>query len=415
MYSLNSELQMGTAQPRIQIEPPVWEQALFVLWFFLLTTRMPQLSSLLALCLLAILGLFVVHANRTIPCLIKAWPILLYPLLGLLSAGWSTYPAEALNQGIFLIITPFVFVTLAVRLNPKIFFRCLTLSGALATLYFAQPSVQFHGPNAVMHKQFLAYLLLLIAIPAFVSAMNNNELRVIRIVGLITSIAAFSLQFVADSVTSIGLTSVAFIIILGAKLIWLPAARVRHFRSLIFLTACGVVCLAALAVLSLPQNSVIEDSFALVGKDTTLTGRTMIWEFARIASETDPIFGQGLGAFWHQDVGIAASLAEATHATPGANISFHSVYWETRVHLGWVGLAVVCFALIWSILINVREWIQRPSILTTGMMVLMLVTASTFATESYLVGPFDMVPTAFYIGALSAIARSRDPILVPRT
>ncbi|MEL6857331.1 MAG: O-antigen ligase family protein [Pseudomonadota bacterium] len=408
----------SSAQPRmvhliVRDEAPLWEQGLFVVWFFTLFLRVPQFTSLMFLCLLAILGLFALHATRTMPSMIKAWPLLIYPVFGLISSGWSAFPSQGISQGILLLITPFVLVTIAVRLPPKLFFRCLTIGGALATAYLAQPGIQFHGPNAIMHKQVLAYHLLLICVPSLVSAVNDEEITLVRVMGLLTAIIAFSLQLVAESVTSIGLTAVAFIFILGAKLVWVPMAKIAHLRTLLFVLFCVLICTAALIVLAMPQNSLVEDAFDMVGKDTTLTGRTIIWEYAELASESHPIFGQGLGAFWHADVGIASSVAEASHMKPGTNISFHSVYWETRVHLGWVGLVIVCSVLLYSIFLNFRHWLRESSLLNSGLLMMTVTTASTFGTESYLTGAFDMIVTSFYMGALYAMRPGQRRIAVP--
>lgn len=402
-YSLKTAKPIGI-QLSIKEETPLWEQGLFVLWMFTLFLRIPQFSLLMFACLLAILGLFAFHAPKTVPALLRAWPILLYPFLGGLSIGWSAYPSQAISQTVFLVLTPIILITIAVRLRPKEFFRCMTIGGALATAYLSQPSIAFHGPGAIMHKQVLAYHLLLICIPCLVSAANNNELLPIRILGLITAVLAFSLQFVADSVTSIALTLLAFLFIFVVKFVWLPFSQINHLRTLTFLIACIFACIGMIAVLSLPQNSFVEDAFDMVGKDTTLTGRTIIWEFAAHACEKNPIFGQGLGAFWHPDVGLAQTLAEETHMKPGTNISFHSVYWEMRVHLGWVGLAVISFALSWTIWLNFRQWLRDPSILNSGMLALLVVTLSTVMTESYLTGAFDLVVTSFYFGALSVVS-----------
>lgn len=406
------------AQPRmvhliVRDEAPLWEQGLFILWFFTLFLRVPQFSALMFLCLLAILGLFALHVTRTMPSLIKAWPLLIYPVFGLISSGWSAFPAQGIELGILLLITPFVLVTIAVRLPPKLFFRCMTIGGALATAYLAQPGIEFHGANAIMHKQILAYHLLLICVPAMVSAVNDEEVTIVRVIGVLTALIAFSLQLVAESVTSIGLTAVAFIFVLGARFIWMPMAKIAHLRTLMFVLFCLLVCTGALIVLAMPQNSIVEDAFDLVGKDTTLTGRTMIWEYAALASESRPIFGQGLGAFWHADVGIAASLAEATHAKPGVNISFHSVYWEMRVHLGWVGFVGFCCVLLYSIFLNFRMWIGESSLMNSGLLAMMVVTASTFGTESYLCGAFDMIVTSFYMGALYSMRPGQQRIAVP--
>ena len=209
------------------------------------------------------------------------------------------------------------------------------------------------------------------------------------------------MQTTADSATSLILGLFAITFLIGARYVWLPMSRIEHLRSVTVLTGLTAVLIGLIIVVSMPQNTIVQDFLGLFGKDTSLTGRTMIWDTAQYVAAEKPVFGHGLGSFWHPDVGQAQTLAELTHVAPGSRISFHSVFWETRVHLGWVGIGLIGLALAWSVWRTVMLLLRETSIINFGLAALMIITLSTALTESYLAGPLNLMVTSFYFGALA--------------
>ena len=87
----------------------------------------------------------------------------------------------------------------------------------------------------------------------------------------------------------------------------------------------------------------------LVGKDSTLTGRTDLWAAVIDAVEQHPWLGYGMGAFWR------GPLSEAIRAIPWHPRSAHSGYLELALDLGLCGAVLVLVPL----LLNLRRAFQR--------------------------------------------------------
>ncbi len=97
------------------------------------------------------------------------------------------------------------------------------------------------------------------------------------------------LLHVADSATSLACTVLACGTLMT---VWLPAIRDRLIRIHWYAVVVALLLLVASAVFDLPGIVL-----AAVDRDTTLTGRTDIWELA-LAEKVNPLFGAGFYSFW---------------------------------------------------------------------------------------------------------------------
>lgn len=96
-----------------------------------------------------------------------------------------------------------------------------------------------------------------------------------------------------------------------------------------------VVSLLGLAVLALLWQSAVETSLELVGRSSTLTGRTTIWLAMWPLIEDRIWLGYGYSAFWSDPVrffGADNWMSGMTHS--------HSAYIEVLIDLGVVGVAI---------------------------------------------------------------------------
>jgi exopolysaccharide production protein ExoQ len=107
------------------------------------------------------------------------------------------------------------------------------------------------------------------------------------------------------------------------------------------LTATIPPVLAAYLVLELAFDFSSSVVAPLLGRDPTLTGRTEIWNMV-LALRTNPFLGVGYQAFWLGDR-LAAIVSRA-----GFLNEAHNGYLETYLNLGFVGLALLSFVMIFS-------------------------------------------------------------------
>jgi len=103
----------------------------------------------------------------------------------------------------------------------------------------------------------------------------------------------------------------------------------RHFTTLL-LTGCVIVGSAV-------AFTDIKDEFILgLGEDTTLTGRTGLWEDLE-AIPINPLVGVGFESFW-----LGERLERLWRKYWWRPNQAHNGYYEMYLNLGWVGLLVLC-------------------------------------------------------------------------
>ena len=125
-------------------------------------------------------------------------------------------------------------------------------------------------------------------------------------------------------------------IAVSAALVFLKLARIKNRKTLPLWAAMIPIGILGLDILLIFRSQL----FAIIGKDDTLTGRTLIWTFAMDGIRQRPWLGHGYAVFWRQSlvgqimpVGLAA-----THA--------HDGYLDVLLDCGIVGMVLVGLMLL---------------------------------------------------------------------
>jgi exopolysaccharide production protein ExoQ len=152
-----------------------------------------------------------------------------------------------------------------------------------------------------------------------------------RALGIIVLVVAASLLFLSNSKTAFGL---ALFVPFVAGLTLIAGKRMRISPAIVLLSIA--VCYVALSKLS--GFDIYRLSYILYG-DSSLTGRTVIWDFVSWEIDRRPFLGWGYQSFWL--VGPdAPSIVDApgwVKAMPNA----HNGYYDTMLELGYVGLILL--------------------------------------------------------------------------
>jgi O-antigen ligase len=123
-------------------------------------------------------------------------------------------------------------------------------------------------------------------------------------------------------------------------LVWLD--RGGPWRWFSFLNLGGGLAVALLVFAVVGREGV----FDFLGKDSSLTGRTFIWEAAWMVFNQKPILGHGYAAFWIAATpGVDAIWEFVQWETPTA----HSGYYEVLLQLGLLGAGLVTLLLATSL------------------------------------------------------------------
>jgi exopolysaccharide production protein ExoQ len=162
----------------------------------------------------------------------------------------------------------------------------------------------------------------------------------------------FWMFWMADSVTS----SCCFLLTAGLMVITSLFPSARKPGVLSFLMA-AVVCVPLFALFSGMGGGLVED----LGRNPTLTGRTVIWKVV-LSVSGNPLLGTGFESFWLPD-----RLQTIWQWTMSGLQEAHNGYLEVYLNLGWVGVALLATLIVKGYR-NVMAWLRRDPALGTLML-----------------------------------------------
>ena len=382
----------------------LWEQAFVGLWMFIIYLPLEVFSPLRYLCILGFIVIMAYDYKRLVPFMVRCWPLFAVAIMGLISVGWAPYPTEAFRQGVLLFLSSFVAVVIGVRLTPQQALRVIMFAGMATTIASIPYWGTFASGGPYASKNYFAVHMLFCMLLSLITVLNEKEPVLLRLLALPFVPVCFLFLFLADSATSLVFAVLGGAGLVAIKFFWAPATKVRSLSMIVILFAVAVVLIGALAVFNMPQNTLVERFLGLVGKDATLTGRTALWEGARLAAEQKPWFGLGLEGFWYYDSGAAQTLNENDYKAYGTKLTFHNAYWEVRVHLGYVGLALFLYFIGWTSLRLLYLWFKDGSLVNSALLLLVAVNLTMTFTESLLWGMFT---TPVFLQALAGIVPFR--------
>ncbi|MEO1276931.1 MAG: O-antigen ligase family protein, partial [Pseudomonadota bacterium] len=315
------------------------------------------------------------------PALLQAWPMLAFPFLCILSAAWSAVPGASLTGGVQCLVTVVAGIYLGTR------FGLLGLAGLIvgalgATMILSainlaglfQPT---HAPNGgflgiYTNKNALgqrAALLLIALALAFVLA-ESGRARFLWVGAILGTAILLPLSL---SVTAIVVGPVAMV----AFFLWSLWAGSVRARLVLLLIAAALVGALAVTVFSLSSDP-LADGLAAAGKDTTLTGRTALWQTALGQFANGSLLGMGYLAYWQAPE--TAQTAAVLTALYGEKVSaFHNFVLEVLVALGPLGLLAMALLLghvARALLRLPASPLRRWAVLSVGTLVFLSLLAS---------------------------------------
>jgi O-antigen ligase len=160
-----------------------------------------------------------------------------------------------------------------------------------------------------------------------------------------------------------------------------------------------VLGLATFAVLD------TEALLELLGKDSTLTGRTSIWDATWRAIGERPLLGHGYSAFWNEASPTVQLIWIAVGwETPNA----HSGFLEILLQLGWVGLGLVVLLAAGTLGMALLALVRGPR--GAGLWVLLVLGLMGIVgrTESTLLNP-DLLMLFWMAAWLAVGSRPENP------
>jgi exopolysaccharide production protein ExoQ len=409
--------QIGYQEVMMPRQPAQWWELLPVsLWFIVTFIPFPNDELLLYPLALYFAGMFALRYTQMVPLTLKCWPLFLLPALASISMFWSPVGTVALRFGIMMTLTVVIAIYISGRFTPRQII--LAIFGACAvSVVIAIPESRNLDDQLGLYtqKNIFAIRMMLAMLLSLGVALDAKQPILARGLGWLLIPVTLYLVFIAESATALVL-SLANLLILGSIwLFWINLRHIKHLRTVVlaFMVLLGLI--GFLLFVNLPNNVFVQNILESLGKDATLTGRTDLWTNAKRISAEQPWFGVGAEGFWQPWVGEAETILDWSYKDPGSKFSFHSVYYEVLVHLGYVGLGLMIFQIMWCFFNCVRSWIADQNIATSTFLLIGVITVITSFTESYLYSVLDISTILFFCAAiipLSGQTRMRK-MLVP--
>jgi exopolysaccharide production protein ExoQ len=274
--------------------------------------------------------------------IIANWPLVLLPLLAMVSALWSDYAVISLRGGLQYLVTIFIGIwagyCVGRRTVVAALLSALALVAVLSVLDGHSDYDAYTGEHVLVglfgSKNYFAVCVSFLLLIAVAVAFDRAQTITFRILGIGSAILAIPLLIYARSVGALITSLFAVIIFLMLRLvIRLPTLSRLALLALGFLLTFIVVLMATFDV---NYASALE----LLGKDVTLTGRTLLWQYAYSAISNSPTLGGGYEAYWQPGNWSAIQLWVYSYITDRYGYHFHNTFLEIGVDLGLVGLTV---------------------------------------------------------------------------
>jgi len=389
-----------------------YELAILTLWLTILfVPPFPGITILRYLIVFYFLSFIVLDAGRVFSAIKRSWIVLPLPILGVFSMFWSPYPTEALRTALLFLTSPVIVIIMATRFSPREIINCLVIASIIGTLYAALflGTANTGGPYA--SKNFLAFHML-VAVIACVAIALDKRTSIFLVPPLLVVVGIASIVIVASqAITSLLLMIGSILMLVAIRFMFIGLKSIDGARTFIFIFAGISVAVIGLILTNYLDPKALDNFLAIFGKDSSLTGRTDLWNAAEKVIAEHPVFGVGLEGFWQYNVGAAQTLAENDFKKPGTKLGFHNAYLEVAVHLGLVGLVFFVCSVVWGAVVGLVGFLRNSDMISATFFVIIIVSLVSSMTESQLWGLFN-IPASMFFAAGTLYSISRKPRII---
>jgi exopolysaccharide production protein ExoQ len=272
----------------------------------------------------------------------------LYPAWLLMSAGWSNIPDRTTHSVLLVVPTFLAGITLG-GISDR---RAVNIGAAIAAALYITYSVAFSSTTGFSDtgsggialtgfgngKNFYGHLsaVSLLLAPSLFSYARTQYGRLAVIVGLF-SIIVSSYALIGSHATGSLLASIIGCATYPAVLLF---RRIAWQWRIVLISATAGILILYLAFGEDLKDIIFQTVLAKFNKDTSLTGRTTLWDFADRLIAQHRILGYGYGSFWQTSNPDAWTVWRMMGVAPNSGFNFHNTFRETLIDGGLVGLVI---------------------------------------------------------------------------
>ncbi|WP_420961596.1 O-antigen ligase family protein [Brucella sp. IR073] len=384
-------------------------------FIFAYSARLGQISILLFYALW--LPLVLVDYRHVIGNYARFWWILAFALFACISFMWSAAPAVTLRAGIQYTTTVICALIASRIIDAATLTRGVSLGVGIVLLYSLAFGQYHYDPldgsysfiGAFSSKNQLGFFASLGLYFVFASFFVLNTSRRWRVAAIpLGALSAYSL-LASSSATSVIATSATLLTVIAVSLVLKFSPRNRRTFFVV-----GLIIAVAVAIVGLNAGA-MEAILGAFGKDTTLTGRTYLWDQGIRAAHEAPLIGVGYYAYWVQGFSEAERLWDEFYIASRSGFHFHNTYIEVMVELGLAGLLLIAFVLARLLIGSLRRILTEnhapQAQLMFGIAVLLLI--RSFFEIDFLT-PYHIGAFLFYYSAGLLAIPQREPAMAAR-
>ena len=334
--------------------------------------------------------------------------------LSAISFLWSDYPLDSLYKGaeyismmlctlIMFRLVPIAALIKGVAVSSVAIMLITLMGGQHASDAFSSDYalVGYFGSKNVVG--FYAELGLIATLCAFL--IKGNSLAKISLYVPFLALCAVCLYWSQSSSSLL-----SFIVVCASVLgVWMIRRFPLNARPIIL--GLGVLGVLTAAIMALAFNtSLYEKTLSMLGKDSTLTGRTYLWQEGVNHGLERPILGHGYSAFWVVGQPYAERYWEEFYITSKTGFHFHNLLIQTFVDLGIIGLILV----IWMVAKFVVTFLYRCILSETDnaqlfMLAISIMLLVRIFVEVDFLGPFGVGPLLFFLSVFYSARNTERP------
>ena len=294
--------------------------------------------------------------------LAQNWAILILPLYAIASTVWSASPSVTANDGVQMLFTTIISLRIIDALKTRQIMTAMMIALGTATaasllnlgIGFLHPVYELNGAFLGIFSQKNNFAKAVFWFAFATTAISLIDRR--PLIGILCTLLTFPLTLVALSRT--GQVGYIFIVIL----LLLAALRHLSIQSRIVLPVVLALALLGSAIAyALTGGALIGDFLILMGKNPTLTGRTVIWGLGLSVWQDNILVGIGLNAFWTSPLYADAVAYISSNVDDGLH-GFHNVYVEFLVAFGVIGAGYLVWLMILAWIRLVRAFVTTRSL-----------------------------------------------------
>ncbi|MDI7862052.1 O-antigen ligase family protein [Rhizobiaceae bacterium n13] len=222
--------------------------------------------------------------------------------------------------------------------------------------------------------------------------------------GAVGAIAGYSL-LASQSATSVLTTVVIIGVGIGMRVLTMLSPKNRKSLFLAVLVFGVVVAVAGV------YGGGIDLVLGAFGKDSTLTGRTYLWQQGMQAATASPFVGMGYQAYWVQGFSEAERLWEEFYIGTRSGFHFHNTFIEAMVETGGTGLFLLCLVLMATVVGYLTRILSEQRDLESAVLfgIVMLLLVRAFV-EIDIMNPYHVGSFLLYFSAGKlTVARRKLP------